>query len=96
MGAFRVSNAAKSDIKKIGHYTQERWGKEQRRIYLKDMQKKFIQLSDNPHMVALNKSFNPPVRLCPFGKNLIVYLIDNEEIYIVRILHGSMDVEELL
>lgn len=96
MGTFRVTDAAKADIKKIGQYTQKTWGKDQRRIYLEDMQDRFMQIADNPEMHSLNDSFDPPVRLGIFRKHLIVYMIDEAEVLIVRVLHGSMNLDDQL
>ena len=34
---FKVSKEARDDIHKIGHHTQRKWGKDQRRKYLDDL-----------------------------------------------------------
>lgn len=54
MASYRVSNAAKNDIRKIATYTQKQWGKDKRRQYLADMQDKFTLLAENPLMVREN------------------------------------------
>lgn len=94
MASYRISNAAKADIRKIGQYTQKQWGKEKRRQYLADMQDKFKLLSENPFMVREDDRFMPPVRLCPHAQHLIVYIINDSGILIVRVLHGSMNITD--
>lgn len=94
MASYRISNAAKADIRLIGEYTQKQWGKGKRRQYLADMQDKFTLLAENPLMVREDDSFTPPVRLCPHAQHLIVYVIDRSDILIVRILHGSMNITD--
>jgi toxin ParE1/3/4 len=96
MASFRVSNAAKADIHKIGQYTQKQWGKDKRRQYLTDFQDKFTLLGENPLMVREDESFTPPVRLCPHAQHLIVYTIDDYGVFIVRVLHGSMNIADHL
>jgi len=48
--AFELSNAAKSDLKNIALFTQKKWGKEQRNIYVK-------QFDDAFHMLASTSDF---------------------------------------
>ncbi len=45
---FKVSKEARDDIREIGRYTQRKWGKDQRRNYLNDLDKKFGLLAENP------------------------------------------------
>jgi toxin ParE1/3/4 len=68
------------------------WGRAQRRRYLDGIQEKFEALSLNPTMTAERFDFNPPVRIYPYEKHLIIYVIDNAGILIVRVLHQSMNV----
>lgn len=92
MAGFRVSNAAKGDIRKIGRYTQDQWGAVQRRRYLSGLNEKFTALAQTPEIAAERREFDPPVRIHQYEKHLIVYVIDDEGILIVRVLHQSMDV----
>lgn len=48
MSSFSVSKAARADLKTIAAYTQNTWGVDQRRIYLKDLDIAFHFLSENP------------------------------------------------
>lgn len=92
MPGYRVSRKAQNDIREIGLYTQQQWGKEQRRAYLSGMQTGFERLADNPLLAAERTEFDPAVRIHPYEKHLIVYLIQSDGILIVRVLHQSMDV----
>lgn len=96
MASYRVSNAAKADIRKIGIYTQKQWGKEKRRQYLVEMQGKFSLLAEHPLMMREDCSFTPHIRLCPHAQHLIVYVMDDSGIFIVRVLHGSMNITDHL
>lgn len=92
MPGFRVSNEAKTDIAKIGRYTQREWGVDQRRLYLSGLEQKFIQLSENPNLSAERTDFEPPVRIYHHKKHLIIFVVEGSGILVVRVLHESMDI----
>lgn len=92
MPGFRVSKLAESDLRSIARYTQNEWGREQRRIYLDGLNDKFETLSQSPTIAAERQDFEPPVRIHTHEKHLIVYVIDDGGILIIRVLHQSMDV----
>jgi toxin ParE1/3/4 len=48
MGTFTLTTKAKADLKSIAIYTQRKWGKEQRRIYIRQFDDTFHMLSENP------------------------------------------------
>ena len=92
MAKFRVSKAAQNDMRQIGRYTQEQWGIEQRRLYLEGLNKRFTQLSSNPNISPERTDFEPPIRINPYQKHLILYVLGDQGILIVRVLHENMDV----
>ena len=48
MGTFTLTTKAKADLKSIAKYTQRKWGKQQRKIYLRQFDDTFHLLADNP------------------------------------------------
>jgi len=48
MPAFTLTNKAKADLKGIAMFTQNRWGHEQRNLYLQMLDISFQQLAVNP------------------------------------------------
>jgi toxin ParE1/3/4 len=84
---FRVSEATLEDIRKIGRYTQQQWGVEQRRSYLTGLDKKFAFLSDNPEISPEQSEFDPSVRIHRHEQHLIVYVFEQDGILIIRLLH---------
>lgn len=92
MARFWVSRAAAADIRGIGRYTQQRWGKAQRRLYLNGLNSQFQRLAETPGLAAERCEFEPPVRIHPYQRHLIVYLAEEGGILIVRVLHQRMDV----
>ena len=94
MPTFTLTNRAKADLKEIAIFTQNRWGREQRNLYLQMLDISFEQLAVNP----LKGKDCPEIRIgyrkLNAGSHVIFYrqtLADMIEI--VRVLHGHMDIE---
>ncbi|MEP6021428.1 MAG: type II toxin-antitoxin system RelE/ParE family toxin [Paracoccaceae bacterium] len=92
MSTFKVSTAASGDIRRIARYTQDTWGRAQRRRYLDGLNEKFKVLASMPDMALERRDFRPPVRIHHYEKHLIIYVIEDSGILIVRVLHQSQDV----
>ena len=94
MGTFSLTNKAKADLKSIAAYTQRKWGKEKRRIYLKRFDDTFHFLANTPE-AGINCDFiKLGYRKFPNVSHVIFYRsLSDTQIEIVRILHKRMDVE---
>jgi toxin ParE1/3/4 len=93
MAKFFLTRAAKTDLKSIAAHSQVRWGKEQRKHYLKQFDDVFHLLAENPKTGANCDSIKPGYRKFPNGSHVIFYRsINSNDILIVRILHKKMDV----
>lgn len=93
MTSFSVSRAARADLKNIAAYTQKIWGAEQRRTYLKGIDLAFHFLADNPLAGTSCDYVVQGLRKHRFESHTIFYENSNNSIFIVRVLHKSMDVE---
>jgi toxin ParE1/3/4 len=94
MGTFALTNKAKADLKSIAIYTQRKWGKSQRGIYLKQFDDAFHLLVETPDVDAICDFIKLGYRKFPNISHVIFYrVINNTEIEIIRILHKRMDVE---
>lgn len=95
MPAFTLTNMAKADLKDIAKFTQERWGREQRDLYLQMLDISFQQLAANPLKGKDCSEIRIGYLKLNAGSHVIFYrqtLTDTIEI--VRVLHGHMDIEE--
>jgi toxin ParE1/3/4 len=90
---FSVSRAARRDLKAIAAYTQNMWGAEQRRAYLKGLDLTFRFLSENPLSGACCDQIAKGLRKHPYRSHTLFYEYRDESVFIVRVLHKSMDVE---
>jgi toxin ParE1/3/4 len=92
MGTFQLTNKAKQDLKSIAAYTQKKWGKEQRRVYLKQFDDVFYLISKTPDIGIGCDYIKIGYRKFPVTTHVVFYrLISESEIEIVRVLHKRMD-----
>jgi toxin ParE1/3/4 len=96
MKPFQLTNKAKSDLKDIALFTSRRWGREQRNIYLKQIDDSFSLLAENPDIGKTCNEVRDGYRKFPQGSHVIFYQqIGSQNIQIIRILHESMDVNPI-
>jgi toxin ParE1/3/4 len=94
MTGFELTNKAKSDLKAIGLYTQDIWGKQQRDIYLSTLDKSFHALAANHQIGHDCGKIRIGYRKYQVGKHIVFYReLDVNMIQIVRVLHERMDIE---
>jgi toxin ParE1/3/4 len=92
MAKYVLSNKAEGDLAEIYRYGFVNFGERQADLYAEQLKAKCQTLSENPMLYRERDEFTPPVRIGYHGKHLIIYTIEDDYIFIVRILHGSMDV----
>ncbi len=96
MGSFSLTNAAKADLRNIARFTEQRWGREQRKLYLKGMDDTFGRLADSPAFGVACEYIAPELRKYPFQSHVIYYDIASAtHILIIRVLHKRMDVSQI-
>jgi toxin ParE1/3/4 len=88
---FFLSKQASLDIEDIYLYGFLNFGEEQADLYSSRMQKCVDILCANPEIGRLDTRINPAVRRFDFESHVIFYDIEDSAIFIVRILHRSMD-----
>lgn len=86
---YVVGNRANDDLKAIGRYTQEKWGKEQRVKYLAALKARCAFLADNKELGKFHEGLG--YYSWHEGRHYIFYRKDHNRILIVRFLHDGMD-----
>ncbi len=90
---FKLTAKAKADLKNIAIYTEEEWGRNQRNIYLKQLDEIFHALAESPDLGAKCDYILPGYKKFPQGSHVIFYKDGSgSHIEIIRILHKRMDV----
>ena len=94
MKTFEISKEAKSDLISIARFTEKRWGKDQRNLYLKQMDDAFHLLGTNPEIGIECNHIREGYRKFPQGSHIVFYKSGTDSnIFVVRILHKNMDYE---
>lgn len=93
---FKLTPEAKLDLKKIGRFTEKEWGKEQRNKYLAQLDTRIRNIAENPHLGRERPEIKAGYRGVNEGKHVIFYRIRDTGVEILRVLHGSMDIEHRL
>jgi toxin ParE1/3/4 len=92
MELFQLSREAKSDLRSIACFTEARWGKAQRNLYIKQLDEAFRLLAQNSDAGIACDYIRSGYRKFPQGSHIIFYKPGaTATILIVRILHKSMD-----
>ena len=91
MGTYRLSRKAEEDILAIFAIGVREFGLDQAERYHADLEAAFHFLSAYPRAARERTEIDPPVRAYPRGSHLIVYEIDGNDIFIVRLRHQSED-----
>ena len=94
MPSFTLTKKANADMLAIGRYTIEKWGKAQCAKYLKQLDSTFFELAESPDIGRKCDDIRSGYYKYGVGKHLVFYRKVSRGIEIVRILHGSMDIEQ--
>jgi toxin ParE1/3/4 len=89
---YKITSEADSDIIGVYMYGFQNFGETQAEKYFSELKDCFQFLSENPLVCRERTEFNPSVRIHHHGRHLVVYLIQDDRILIVRVLHQSMDI----
>ncbi len=96
MSGYIFSNETENDLIEIYCYGFLNHGERQAELYQQALKAKCQFLADNPKLYREREEFTPPVRIHPHEKHLIVYMIEEDHILIIRILHERMNVSDHL
>ena len=93
MSTFTLTQRAKADLKSIAKFTENRWGREQRYIYIKQFDNTFHALAKSREIGNNCNYIKQNYQKFPQGSHIIFYQITKQNsIKIIRILHNNMDV----
>ena len=97
MKAFALTHKAKTDLLAIALFTEKTWGREQRNLYIKQLDEAFHMLADTPLVGKACDEIKTGYKKFPQGSHIIFYKAGSQtSIEIIRILHKHMDVDTQL
>jgi len=94
-GGYFLSADAEEDLQDIYLYTDDVWGQRQARLYLTRLYDLFDHLGRNPAMGRSRPEIGEGIRSFPHGAHIVFFMKWEDEVAIVRVLHGSMDIDSL-
>lgn len=94
MPTYFLSKDANKELENILFYTKIQWGDKQLEKYASQIYEMFDRLLENPDIVIQADYIFGEVRKIPVNRHIIFYQVQSGNIYILRILHSSMDIEE--
>jgi len=92
MPNFRITPRARDDLKRIGRYTIKIWGKKQRDVYLRDLDKRFAWLATNPQLGKHRPEVGEGYYSFLQGSHLVFYILRDGGIDIIGLPHQNMDI----
>ena len=92
MPDFRITPRARDDLLNIGRYTLEIWDRQQRDIYLRNLDERFQWLAQNPRLGRHRPDVQEGYYCFPQGSHLVFYIIHDAGIDIIGIPHQNMDI----
>jgi len=87
-----LSEEARADLKGILSYTYQKWGEEQQIKYSELLDAALLTLEENPGKGRRHPKLSAEYRYYHAGRHYIVYLIEGQQIQVVRILHDQTDI----
>ena len=94
--ALLTSRLADQDIHRLVLDGMRRFGVARSDSYAAGLRRQLDWLTDNPYLGHLRIEFRPPVRVWLYEAHVIVYIVENEDVVVLRILHQRQDIKRNL
>lgn len=89
---IQISARAEKDFKAIQRYTIKAYGDNQAWVYAGMLREGLRKLTDKPKLYGHSRPDIPQIyRAYKVGEHSLIYRIEGDIVYLVAILHGSMD-----
>ncbi|MBK9257411.1 MAG: type II toxin-antitoxin system RelE/ParE family toxin [Saprospiraceae bacterium] len=94
--SYEISRLALKDLDDIWHYTIEHWSKQQANKYYKEIFAVIDEICNNSEIGKSIDEIKIGHKRVNVKSHMIIYKVNREIIYIDRILHQKMDIENHL
>lgn len=92
MAQYRLTKAADADLDDILTYGIVNYGEARADAYFDALIRQFESLAVNPLLYTERAEIKPPVRVCPIGVHIVIYVVDDQDdVLILRVRHGRED-----
>jgi toxin ParE1/3/4 len=90
LSVYRLSRLARLDLIEIADYTVDTWGLKQASRYMDGLWGCFEHLARTPGIGRPCDRIRPGYRRIEHKMHVVIYRVDQEGVFISRILHGRM------
>jgi toxin ParE1/3/4 len=90
-----LSSLAKNDLVAITEYTIQQWGEAQADKYLEQLENGLSKVQNNPNIGRIRTDISDRHRSILVEKHIIIYFVQDNKIFVSRILHQSRDVSSI-
>ena len=88
---YRLSRKAEEDIINLYLEGLEQFGDAQAERYHRGLGRVFEFLARHPEAARERQEISPSVRVHRYVSHIVIYKIEDEEVYVLRVRHGSED-----
>ena len=85
---------ALADLNAIGDYIAAD-NPERACSFIESIKERCIKIGENPTAARLRSEWGPQIRAIVFGNYLIIYRKEEDEVLILRVIHGARDIDQL-
>jgi len=96
MAYVGISRRAAYDIDEIDTYSQQEWGQKVADNYIASIDLALQRLADNPGLLCPESEFSNAFHLYPVREHYLVCSIIDQNIYVLTVKHGSVNLPERL
>lgn len=90
--SYEISVKAEEDMLHLYVDGAERHGIDQAERYYAGLIRQFETLTLNPELYHERTEIDPPVRVCPYGVHVVIYMVTKtNHVLIIRVRHGRED-----
>lgn len=92
MYSIKYSQRANADLEDITDYTASTWGAEQAKRYIHEIRQKIQEISEGNAVTQSLDGVSRKISKARANRHLIIFEKKEEVIFVVRILHETMDI----
>jgi toxin ParE1/3/4 len=94
MSYLALSRTAAYDLENIRIYSEENWGDEVANRYMGSLEEALRRLKAHPDLLRDIPTFSEHLKFYRVERHFLVCSLEGENIYILTVKHGSMDLPE--
>jgi toxin ParE1/3/4 len=96
MPDYKLTEAAKKDLREISAHTKKTWGKGQEKAYREAIRAALRVIAKTPKIGQKRDELTEGLRSFPVAHHIAYYLEKGDGIEVARILHPAMDREKAM